>query len=156
MERDLKVGHYRRILFCTDFSENAKMAFDYAIDAALRNVGCELTLLHVIPEPSAQFWKGYIYGIEDVDDKARADIDEAVARDYSGRVPESVVFKVEMRIGEASQVILDYASESQTDLLILGRQGRGALTQWLMGNVTVKVTRRARCPILVIPNNNLR
>ena len=43
--------------------------------AAIRNVGCTLTLLHVIPEPDAQFWKGYIYEVGDMDAKARADID---------------------------------------------------------------------------------
>ncbi len=153
MERSLRVGHYHRILFCTDFSENAKLAFDFAIDAAIRNEGCELTLLHVIPEPRAQFWKGYIYGVEDVDAKARTDIDHAIESDYRPRVPASVNLNIEMRIGEASQAILDYAAQERSDLIIVGRQGRGAITQWLLGNVTGKVVRKARCPVLVIPMN---
>ena len=81
-ESELRQGHYRKILFCTDFSENAKFAFDFAVDAAIRNVGCTLCLLHVIPEPDAQFWKGYIYEVGDMDAKARADIDHAIDADY--------------------------------------------------------------------------
>jgi len=150
-ESGLRHGHYRKILFCTDFSENAKFAFDFAVDAAIRNVGCTLCLLHVIPEPDAQFWKGYIYEVGDMDAKARADIDHAIDADYRPRVPPGVNFEVEMRIGDAARMILDFAEQQGVDLLILGRQGSGAITQWLLGNVTGKVARKATCPVLVVP-----
>ena len=150
-ESGLRHGHYRKILFCTDFSENAKFAFDFAVDAAIRNVGCTLCLLHVIPEPDAQFWKGYIYEVGDMDAKARADIDRAIDADYRPRVPPGVNFEVEMRIGDAARMILDFSEQQGVDLLILGRQGSGAITQWLLGNVTGKVARKATCPVLVVP-----
>jgi len=150
-ESGMRHGHYRKILFCTDFSENAKFAFDFAVDAAIRNVGCTLCLLHVIPEPDAQFWKGYIYEVGDMDAKARADIDHAIDTDYRPRVPPGVNFEVEMRIGDAARMILDFAEQQGVDLLILGRQGSGAITQWLLGNVTGKVARKATCPVLVVP-----
>jgi nucleotide-binding universal stress UspA family protein len=150
-ESGLRYGHYRKILFCTDFSENADFAFDFAVDAAIRNVGCTLYLLHVIPEPEAQFWKGYIYEVGDMDAKARADIDQAIDTGYRPRVPAGVTFQVEMRIGEAARMILDFAEQEGIDLIILGRQGRGAITQWLLGNVTGKVARKATCPVLVVP-----
>ena len=150
-ESGMRYGHYRKILFCTDFSANANFAFDFAVDAAIRNVGCTLCLLHVIPEPDAQFWKGYIYEVGDMDAKARADIDHAVDTEYRPRVPAGVNFEVEMRIGEASRMILDFAEQEGADLIILGRQGRGAITQWLLGNVTGKIARKATCPVLVVP-----
>lgn len=150
-ESGLRIGHYRKILFCTDFSENADFAFDFAVDAAIRNVGSTLCLLHVIPEPDAQFWKGYIYEVGDMDTKARADIDRKIDEVYRPRVPEGVRFEVEMRIGDAARMILDFAEQEKADLIILGRQGRGAITQWLLGNVTGRVTRKAACPVLVVP-----
>lgn len=148
---DLRIGNYRKILFCTDFSENADFAFDFAVDAAIRNIGCTLCLLHVIPEPDAQFWKGYIYEVGDMDAKARADIDHKIDIAYRPRVPAGVNFEVEMRIGEAVRMILDFAARENFDLIILGRQGRGAITQWLLGNVTGKVARKATCPVLIVP-----
>lgn len=150
-ETGLRYGHYKKILFCTDFSENANFAFDFAVDAALRNTGCVLTLLHVIPEPEAQFWKGYIYELGDMDAKARADIDQAIDTDYRPRVPEGVDFRVEMLIGDAARMILEYAQAQGADLIVLGRQGRGALTQWLLGNVSGKIAHRSACPVLVVP-----
>lgn len=142
---------YRRILFCTDFSENADHAFTYALDAALRRPGCALFLLHVVPEPDAQFWKTYLYEVEGVDDKAKHDIDARVAETYLPRVPESVDFRVEMRVGRDYQKILAFAAENSADLIVMGRHGHSALESVLFGNVTEKVVRKAACPVLVVP-----
>jgi nucleotide-binding universal stress UspA family protein len=51
---------FKRILFCTDFSESADAAFDFAVDAAARRPGSVLYVLHVIHEVDAQFWKSYL------------------------------------------------------------------------------------------------
>ena len=142
---------YRRILFCTDFSPNADQAFDYALDAALRRPGCALYLLHVVPEPDAQFWKTYLYEVEGVDDKARRDIDAKVAAAYLPRVPEGVDFRVEMRVGRDYQKILEFAAENGVHLIVMGRHGHSALESVLFGNVTEKVVRKASCPVLVVP-----
>ena len=144
--------NFKKILFCTDFSENADRAFAFAVNVAVRNVGCELHLLHVIPEPSAQFWKGYIYEAdEDVDARAKREIDAKIAETYQPRVPAGVKLVIAMRIGEARHKILEYAAEQDVDLIILGRQGAGAVGKILFGNVTERVVRKADCPVLVIP-----
>lgn len=142
---------YRRILFCTDFSENAGFAFDYAIDAAVRRPGCTLYLLHVIPEADAQFWKTYIYEVEGVDEKAKHDIDARIAEQYLPRVPQGVDFKVEMQVGHDYIKILEFAREKAVDLIVIGRHGHSALEKVLFGNVTEKVARKADCAVLVVP-----
>jgi nucleotide-binding universal stress UspA family protein len=142
---------YRRILFCTDFSDNADHAFGYALDAALRRPGCTLFLLHVVPEPDAQFWKTYLYEVEGVDEKAKHDIDARVTETYLPRVPESVDFRVEMCVGRDYQKILAFAAENSADLIVMGRHGHSALESVLFGNVTEKVVRKAACPVLVVP-----
>jgi nucleotide-binding universal stress UspA family protein len=141
----------RRICACTDFSETARHAFGYALDAATRRPGCTLYLLHVIPEPEAQFWKTYIYELEDVDAKARRDVDAKLAADYLPRVPEGLDFHVEVRIGKASAAILDFVREREVDLIVLGRHGHSVLGELLYGGVTDKVARKAHCPVLVVP-----
>jgi len=142
---------YRRILFCTDFSENADAAFDYALDAAARRPGCVLHLLHVVPEPDAQFWKTYIYELDDVDEKAKHDIDAKIDADYRPRVPAGVDFRVTMCVGRDYLKILEFAREQDVDLIVLGRHGHSALENVLFGNVTEKVVRKAHCPVLVVP-----
>ena len=142
---------YQRILFCTDFSENADMAFTYALDAAVRRPGSMLYLLHVIPEPDAQFWKTYIYEVEGVDEKAKQDIDQKIEEVYLSRIPETVQFKVVMNIGRDYVQILEFAQQENVDLIVVGRHGRSALENVLFGNVAEKVVRKAPCPVLVVP-----
>ena len=142
---------FSRILFCTDFSENADIAFEYALDAAKRRPGCILYLLHVIPEPEAQFWKTYIYEIDEVDRKARQDIDAKIAETYQRRIPSDVHFEVAIRIGREYVEILQFAGDNDVNLLVLGRHGHTAFGEWLFGGVTEKVMRKADCPVLVVP-----
>ena len=140
----------RRILFCTDFSPNADFAFDYAIAATIAHPGATLYLLHVVPEPDAQFWKTYVYEIEDVDTKAKHDIDERVAA-YRSRLPEGIDFRPEFRVGKDSQEILKFADEQRVDMIVMGRHGRTGFEKVFFGNVTEKVARKAPCPVLIVP-----
>ena len=150
-ESKLPDSPYNRILFCTDFSPNADLAFDFALDAAMRQPHCMLHLLHVIPEPAAQFWKTYIYEVDNVDEKAMRDVDAKIAAAYLPRVPPSVRFDVQIRIGRDYVEILDFAHGNNIDLIVIGRRGHSALEDVLFGNVTEKVIRKADCPVLIIP-----
>ena len=141
----------KRILFCTDFSENANFAFNFAIDAAIRRPDSKLYLLHVVPESEAQFWKSYIYEVEDVDAKAMHDIQERIDQAYRSRLPDGLELKVEFRIGKDYQEILDFTHENQIDLIVMGRQGHNALQKAFFGNVTEKVVRKADSAVLVVP-----
>ena len=140
-----------RVLFCTDFSETADRAFACAVDAAARRPEAELILLHVIPEPNAQFWKTYIYEVDDVDAKARRDVDAKIEQAYTPRVPAGVRFRVEVRVGSVSAEILQFAEDNDIHLIVIGRQGHSALAELVFGAVTDRVVRGARCPVLVVP-----
>jgi len=142
---------FRRILFCTDLSENADFAFQFAVDAAMRRPGSELYLLHVVPESEAQFWKTYVYEVEDVDNKAKNDIDERIKEAYLTDLPEGLTVQVEYRVGKDWQEILTFAKEKQADLIVIGRQGDSALQTTLFGKVTEKIVRKADCAVLVVP-----
>lgn len=141
----------QRILFCTDFSENADFAFSFAVDAAVRRPGSQLYLLHVVPETEAQFWKTYIYEVEGVDAKARHDINERIDQTYRSKLPKDLELKVEFRIGKDYQEILRFTRENQIDLIVMGRQGHNALQEAFFGNVTEKVVRKADSVVLVVP-----
>jgi nucleotide-binding universal stress UspA family protein len=140
-----------RILFCTDFSQNADYAFNYAVDAAMKRRGAELYLLHVIPESESQFWKQYIYEVEDVDNKAKHDIDARIEEAYLSRLPAGLKMHVECRIGKDYEQILDYAKEMNIDLIVLGRQGHGSIQDALFGKVSEKIVRKAHCAVMVVP-----
>ncbi len=147
----LPESRFKRILFCTDFSESADAAFEFALDAAIRRPASTLYLLHVIHEPDAQFWKSYIAEVENVNADAKKLIDEKFASSYLTRVPPGQDVKVNIRIGPDAACILDFAKAMQIDVIILGRHGHGGMGKALFGSVAEKIVRKADCAVLVVP-----
>lgn len=142
---------FKKILFCTDLSANAETAFFYALNIAEGNPGSRLVILHIIPEPDAQFWKSYLYEVEDVDAKAREDIGGKIRSAYTAKIPEGIEYAVRTETGKAEQKILEAAEEEEADLIILGRGSRGGITTLFFGKITEHVARRAGRPVLIIP-----
>ena len=55
-----------------------------------------------------------------------------------------------VREGTAYREILRVASENKTDLIVMGVQGRGAIDLMMFGSNTVRVSRAATCPVLIV------
>ena len=146
-----KPAIFQRILFCTDFSENADLAFGVAVEQARRAENPDFHLLHVIPEPGAQFWKAYVEDTDLAGQKAQADLHFKIKETYQARLPKDLSMTVTLRNGVADEAILFFAAEIKADLLVIGRHGRSALAKVWFGNVTEKVVRKARCAVLVVP-----
>jgi nucleotide-binding universal stress UspA family protein len=143
--------NYRRILFCTDFSGNADYAFHFALATARRCTDPELIILHVMPEPEAQFWRTYLYEVDDVDKKAADDMNRKIAESYLSAIGEGLRYHVEVLKGKADEQILAYAARIDADLLVMGRHGHRAVGLHLFGNVAERVACRSLCPVLIVP-----
>ena len=143
---DFSVTH---ILYCTDFSEEGDRAFPYAVGMAVAHQA-KLTLLHVIPAPDAQFWKAYIYEVDHVDRKAKADIDAKMAT-FRDQIPAGLEFSIKHKIGREDEEILLFAEENRTDFIILSRPPHSVLGGVFFGNLPEKIVRHAHCPVLIMP-----
>jgi nucleotide-binding universal stress UspA family protein len=54
------------------------------------------------------------------------------------------------RVGKAYEQIVKLAEETQSDLLVVGVHGRGALDAAVFGSTTYRVTQLGTCPVLVL------
>jgi nucleotide-binding universal stress UspA family protein len=52
--------------------------------------------------------------------------------------------------GEAVEELLEFAKRENVDLIVMGSHGRSGLPRLLMGSVAEGVTRRAKCPVLIV------
>jgi len=143
---------FGRILFCTDFSDNADLAFSYALNIAEGNPESELIIFHVVPEPNAQFWKSYIYEVDEIDEKAKRDIDEKIQHAYVDRIPSGCRWSVLHAVGTVSEKVIEAALEHEVDLVVIGREGKSRLRTWFFGNVTEQIARKTRRPVLIVPH----
>jgi len=145
---------FKKILFYTNFSDHDEKAFFYALNIARGNPESELLIYHVIPEPDAQFWKSYIYEVEEIDDKAKHDIDLKIEEVYAKHIPKGLKWSTKFEIGHPDQKILETAKNEETDLVILGRQGKSSFGSRLLGDFTEHIARKSPCPIMIIPEKH--
>ncbi|HEV2495710.1 MAG TPA: universal stress protein [Terriglobia bacterium] len=129
----------RKILLCTDFSDFAHRAADYAFSLAME-YNAEITLLHVLEEvPEAA-------QVAAATAEATRKLEELVPSDARNWCKAQSV----VRTGKPYQEIVQLATEAQTDLIIMGVRGRNVLDLALFGSTTHRVLQLGSCPVLAV------
>jgi len=68
-------------------------------------------------------------------------------------LPQSdLTIEQSVQMADPADAIVDYAEESDVDLIVMCTHGRTGVNRWLMGSVTQKVLTVAPCPVIVIPS----
>ena len=150
---------YKSILYCSDFSEEAEMAFHHAVDFCQR-YGARLHLLHVLHS-------GYKYMrhvvdeyVEDNEERtvdaelmARAEAD--LKARYGGRLEKCNEAVFAVRVGVPFVEIVRYAREHKVDFIVMGASGSSDLDKQTFGSTVENVARRAHCHVMAIRNPEL-
>ena len=92
---------------------------------------------------------GLIYP-EPVLRRASAEVTDYLKSIQARQVVSGITVRATVAGGEAASAILDEASQSKADLIVMSSHGYSGLTRWLLGSVTEKVLRAATCPVLVV------
>ena len=64
---------------------------------------------------------------------------------------KEVVIKEIVEMGEPDDLIVNWANDNSIDVIVISTHGRSGLPRMILGSVTEKVLRKARCPVLAIP-----
>ena len=64
---------------------------------------------------------------------------------------KDVVIKEIVEMGEPDDLIVNWANDNAIDVIVISTHGRSGLPRMILGSVTEKVLRKARCPVLAIP-----
>ncbi len=132
----------RTILCPVDFSPCSDAAFKHAIDLAAAN-DAKLLLVH-ISAPPPTFVSGFAgYGAmppyhPEPDARLEKMKDERVRIEY-----------VHL-IGLEGESIVKFAEQRECDLIVMGTHGYGGLQKFLLGSVADFVMRHAKCPVIVV------
>jgi len=143
----------KSILCPTDFSPVAQNALLYAVDFAKRS-GAELILFHTefIPEPAPGLMNVQKINLpEENIAELRERIGSLIAQ-LRLREP-SVSYTYIVEEGLVAENIAEYANNKNIDLIIMGTTGAQGLEAIFEGSNAVKVIERAKCPVLIIPEN---
>jgi nucleotide-binding universal stress UspA family protein/mono/diheme cytochrome c family protein len=139
----------KRILVPLDFSANSTRALDYAHGMALE-FDAAIHLVHVCEVPSMITASMDAYAIAYTDWSQRLG-EEANAQLMREAVRlKGVPITTEVLFGNPALSIIDAATANNTDLIVMGTHGHGAMMHMVMGNVAERVVRGAPCPVLTV------
>ncbi|HMK53978.1 MAG TPA: universal stress protein [Methanobacteriaceae archaeon] len=142
---------YHKILLPTDGSKHAEKAASHAIWIASKS-SAEIIVLDVIETSSLVGLpaEDLIVRIKEMlKEEARRSLErisEIIKEDESPEVKITLVSKE----GSPAEVILKTIEDQDIDLVVMGTSGKHGLDRFLLGSVTEKVVRSAKCPVLAV------
>jgi len=149
----MKYPKYKKVLFCTDFSENADYAFEFAYGIAKRDEGL-LYILYVIPEnPHQAFAEGIIPA--DTLEKIHKEFEENLVNNYKEhyikKIENGIPFRIVTKSGREDDEIIKFAKKEKADIIVMGTHGRTGIEHVFFGSVAEKVLRNSPFPVFIIP-----
>ncbi len=142
----------KKILFPTDFSKCAEQALAHAVFLA-EKYNAEIHVLHVVTLFKDQ--PGIISNeiteteetIRKLEDIAERQLNKVV--DSKGSDDMKIITAIKREVS-AAPAILEYASDNNIDLIVMGTHGRRGIEHLLLGSAAEEVVRISPCPVLTI------
>jgi nucleotide-binding universal stress UspA family protein len=134
-----------RVLFATDFSDNAEHAWTHLLGLVEGGVK-DVVLLHVqdsrkIPESDAEQLRTY----NEIDTQRLERLRDVLVERGAASVA------IELPYGHPAKILLDRSRQGDLSLMVLGRQGRGYLHELFVGSTSHAIARHSPVPLLLVP-----
>ncbi|MEM3386870.1 MAG: universal stress protein [Nitrososphaerales archaeon] len=137
---------FRKILVAVDGSTFAEHAVEYAAMLA-KKFGSELVLIHAILNPMYTY-EGIVLSppLEQLEKAGQ----EVLNRNVALAEKIGVQAKTRLVVGHPADEISKVANEEDFDLLVVGSRGLSSVKAFLLGSVSEKLSRLAKCPVLIV------
>jgi nucleotide-binding universal stress UspA family protein len=146
-DRNFNFGH---LLAPTDLSPDSKKAVEYAVQLA-RRLGAKLTLLHVVPPPSAlDYSVGGGVSTEQIDEWQKEAEKELADQLAQAKLAHDNVVSVQRAGLHPRDEIVKAVTDLSADLLVVSTHGYTGWKHFLVGSDAEKIIAHAPCPTLVI------
>lgn len=138
---------FHTIVLATDGSAAAERACDFTASLALR-YHAQVLVLHALAAPSDVYGEPTYSQVRGARLAAARALVDAVAR----RLCDLGVAEVETEVieGPTDEVILNVLTTRAPDLLVIGARGMSPWKGLVLGSVSLPLTQRAACPVLVV------
>lgn len=136
-----------RVLVPIDHSPLARDALEYALEV---HPDAEITALHVINYVEESYSAEMLVGPETLRDRAEKRADELFSEASELAAEAGIELSTVTKFGDPARKIIEYADETDVDLIVIGSHGRSFLSRFLLGDTADTVVHRAPVPVTVI------
>ena len=139
-----------QVVVAYEFSPSAEAALDRAVEVACRAPQHVLHVLAAIDSRHGMPIAPTNHVTYEYAEQIQRMVSERIKAMFADRPSASEVeFFVHARIGRPADEILKLAEEVGADLVFIGSNGRTGVERVVLGSVSERVVREARCPVLV-------
>ncbi len=136
------------ILVPTDFSDSANNAIEYAVEIA-KPTGAKLILFHVYNIPVVPLEANYILPAEELEKSTMAGL-KKIAKTIHLKHGTDLKIECACQYGFAAEEINIFAEAHKVDLIVMGLESAGYLSEKLIGSITTSVMKKSKKPLLAI------
>jgi nucleotide-binding universal stress UspA family protein len=138
----------KRILWTTDFSDEAQEALLYA-DAFAKAFKAKITALHVVPDVSPALYDTAAVIKGEIARRVAFVKGEAKKKLETLEKSKDMTFNILIEEGSAAKKIIEVAEKEKADLIVMGRRGLSAIEKLFIGSVANHVLRNSPVPLLL-------
>lgn len=144
LKKDDVVQH---ILFPTDFSANADIAFAY-VKEMVKNGVEQVTIFHIQDESKINpYLLHRLIEFNEIDQVRLEKLKKELL------LKNDIIVDIQIRFGSPTSEILKIIDEQQIPLVVMGTQGRGFIKEIFVGSVSHNIVRHSSSSVLLIPGS---
>lgn len=137
---------FNKILIAYDGSENAKKALGVGVDLA-KKYAARLDALSVVHLPD---YGATVGEVEEAKNEGREHYEKLLAEAKEMAAKIGGQLNTEILFGHPADVIINYLSKGNYDLVIIGPRGISNIQKFLLGSVSNKVIHHAPCKVMLV------
>jgi nucleotide-binding universal stress UspA family protein len=144
-------GGIKRIVVGVEGSEHGAAAIEWAVRMS-KGMGSEVIAVFAI-SPPVYFDAGFMAPMAppQYDPEWRAEIKKEFERDWcKGLRAAGVKYRTVLEDGRPASVIAAVADREKADIIVVGRRGRGGVTELVLGSVSHELVLGSKRPVLAI------
>jgi len=138
-----------KVLFPTDFSENAELAAQFAIDIVKRTNG-SIVAFHAydVPYSERSMTTSLLHEMKDIANQHMQEFETKVL------ATSGVDYQTHVILGNPIRLSKELSEKHNTNIVVLGTKGASGIEELLIGSNAASVIQNIDWPVLVIPPNS--
>lgn len=137
---------YKKIVVAIDGSDHSFLAAEHAIQLAKLQPGTHVEGIQVLDYEKTK--ADVLHSSDPIQLQSKRD--EKLQRFRDAFEAASIHYKLIMKHGEPAPMILEHARDTRADLIIIGSRGLNPLQEIVLGSVSSRVAKRAKCSVMIV------